>query len=355
MDRPVHDQSEATSHRFVLILLALAVVLTALVIKPFWAAFFVAAVLAATFHPVMEWLAKRLRGRRQLAAALITLAVLLAVVLPVAGLGAVLVNQALDAVAWIRRALEYEGVWGLIRRLPGPFEDLARRALAALPNPQQQVQQLAKDQGGTAAAAVGTVLSATGSFVFQMTMMLIALFFFLTDGRKLIHWVGEALPLRRGQFHELLEEFRRTSVSVLVSTVATAGVQTAAALVAYLIARVPNTIFLTLVTFVVALIPSIGGASVVVVVGLVQMATGQMGWGAFLVGWGLLVVSLSDNLARPLLLKGGMELHGGIVFFALIGGLAVWGTVGLILGPLVVTFLISVMRLYRRDYGGGRP
>jgi predicted PurR-regulated permease PerM len=49
-----------------------------------------------------------------------------------------------------------------------------------------------------------------------------------------------------------------------------------------------------------------------------------------------------------------MELHGGIVFFALLGGLAVWGAVGLILGPLVVTFLISVMRLYRRDYGGGR-
>lgn len=348
------EQREVVSNRFVVLLLAVAVVLTAIVIRPFWAAFFIAAVLAATFHSWMEWLSRRFRGHRQLAAGLITLAVLLALVLPVAGLGTVLVNQAIDAIGWLRRALDYEGIWGLIRRLPGPFEELARRGLAALPDPGQQVQQLAKEQGGTAAAAVGTVLTATGTFLFQTTMMLIAFFFFLTDGRKLIHWIGESLPLRRGQFQELLEEFRRTAVSVLVSTVATAGIQTGTALVAYLIAGVPSVIFVTLVTFIVALIPSVGGTSVVVVVGLIQIATGETLWGVLLIGWGLLVVSLVDNLARPLLLKGGMELHGGIVFFALIGGLAVWGTVGLVLGPLVVTFLIAVMRLYRRDYGGGR-
>lgn len=355
MNQPVTDKTEVASHRFVLLMLALAVVLTALVIRPFWSAFFLAAVLAAAFRPWMERLARRLRGRRQLAAAVLTLLVVLALILPIAGLGAVLVNQALEAVAWLRRALEYEGVWGLVRRLPGPFEELARRALSAIPNPQQQVQQLAQQQGGQAAAAVGTVLSATGNVVFQVTMMLIAFFFFLTDGRRLIHWIGESLPLRRGQFLELLEDFRSTSVSVLLSTLATAGIQALAGFVAYLIGRVPNSLFLLFVTFVVALIPAVGGASVVVVVGLVQLATGHPISGVFLVVWGLVVVSLIDNVARPFLLKGGMALHGGIVFFALLGGLAVWGTVGLILGPLIVTFLIAVLRLYRRDYGGGRP
>jgi predicted PurR-regulated permease PerM len=332
----------------------LAVVLTALIIRPFWAAFFVAAVLAAAFRPWMEKLSAKFRGRRHLAAAILTLVVLLAIVLPIAGLGTVLVTQAIEAVAWLRRALEYEGIWGLIRRLPGPIEDLARRGLAALPNPGQQVQELAQQQGGRAAGAVGTFLSATGSLVFQATMMLISFFFFLTDGRKLIHFIGESLPLRRGQFHELVDDFRKTSVSVLFSTVGTAGIQALTGLVAYLIGRVPNAIFLTLVTFLVALIPAVGGASVVVIVGLVQMATGHMWSGIFLVAWGVVVVSLVDNFARPLLLKGGMELHGGLVFFALLGGLSVWGTVGLVLGPLVLTFLIAVVRLYRRDYGGGR-
>jgi predicted PurR-regulated permease PerM len=63
------------------------------------------------------------------------------------------------------------------------------------------------------------------------------------------------------------------------------------------------------------------------------------------------VVGISDNFARPWLLKGGMELHGGLVFFALLGGLAVFGGIGLLLGPLILTFLITVTRLYRREFG----
>ena len=63
-------------------------------------------------------------------------------------------------------------------------------------------------------------------------------------------------------------------------------------------------------------------------------------------------MSLSDNVARPYLLKGGMELHGGLVFFALLGGLAVFGGIGLVVGPLILTFLVAVLKLYRREFGG---
>jgi predicted PurR-regulated permease PerM len=58
-----------------------------------------------------------------------------------------------------------------------------------------------------------------------------------------------------------------------------------------------------------------------------------------------------DNIARPFLLRGGMELHGGVIFFSLLGGLAVFGWVGLVLGPLVVTFLVTVLNMYRREFG----
>jgi predicted PurR-regulated permease PerM len=61
-------------------------------------------------------------------------------------------------------------------------------------------------------------------------------------------------------------------------------------------------------------------------------------------------VGLIDNLARPFLLKGGMALHGGIVFFSLLGGLAVFGGVGLVVGPLVVTFLVTVLNMYQREF-----
>ena len=92
-------------------------------------------------------------------------------------------------------------------------------------------------------------------------------------------------------------------------------------------------IFFTLATFVVALVPALGGTVMVVAVGLVLFATGHVLGGVFLIAWGAAVVSLIDNVARPFLLKGGMELHGGVVFFALLGGLAMFGGIGLVLGP----------------------
>jgi predicted PurR-regulated permease PerM len=342
--RSVHAQ------RLLVFLVLAAVALTVILVRPFWVALFLGAVFAATLRPAMEWLTRQFRGRRQPAAALLTLGVLLAVVLPLAGLGAALVREVLNGIQWLREALASEGVWGLIQRLPGPAEELAGRILEAIPEPEEVLRQLAS-QGGQAAAAVGGVLAATGSAVFQTVMFLIALFFFLVDGGRFVTWIDAQVPLRPGQFRALLEDFRKTSGSVLVATLATAGIQTATALVGYLIARAPNPLFLGILTFVIALVPALGGAFMVVATGILLFATGHPIAGGFLVIWGAAVVSLVDNVARPYLLKGGMQLHGGVVFFALLGGLAVFGGVGLLIGPLVVTFLIAALRLYRREFG----
>jgi predicted PurR-regulated permease PerM len=344
--------TETHARRFIVLLLVAAAALTVLLVTPFWAALFLAAVIAAALRSWMEWLSRHLGGRRALAAGILTLGVLLAVILPFGGFGALVIGQILTGVQWFREALQSEGITGLVARLPGPIEDFARRALEALPDPQRQLQQLAGAQGGQAAAAVGGFLAATGSAVFQATMMLIALFFFLVDGHLLIGWLDARVPLRPGQFRELVDDFRRTSVSVLVATLATAGIQTATALVGYLIARAPNPVFLTFATFIVALIPAVGGAAMAVIVGLVLLATGHPVAGVFLLAWGILVVSLVDNVARPFLLKGGMELNGGVVFFPLLGGPAVFGGIGLVIGPLVVTFLLSTVKMYRREFGG---
>jgi predicted PurR-regulated permease PerM len=339
------------ARRLLVALLVIAVALTVVVISPFWVAIFFAAVLTAALRPAMEWLSRLLRGRRSIAAGILTVAVLLAVVLPVAGLGAIVVQQALDGIQWLREALRSEGIAGLVARLPGPAEDVARRILEAVPRPQQQIQKVVGEQSGQAAGAVATLLAATGSAAFQTTMMLIAMFFLLLDGARLVGWLDRHVPLKPGQLRQLVEDFRTTSVSVLVATLATAGIQTATAVVGYLVFRAPSPLLLALATFVVAMIPAVGGASVVVVTGIVQIATGHPVSGGLLVLWGLAVVSIVDNVARPYLLKGGMELHGGVVFFALLGGLSVFGAIGLVIGPLVLTFLLAALRMYEREYG----
>jgi predicted PurR-regulated permease PerM len=342
------------AQRLLVALVLLAVALVAVLVEPFWVPLLFAAVFAAALHGWTERLAGLLRGRRRLAALIVTLGVLLAVLLPLGGVGAALVQEILAGVQWVRGALEGQGIAGLLHHLPGPVEELARRLFAAIPDPQQMLRDLAGASGGEAAQALGGFLVATGAAIFRAALFLIALFFLLTDGLHLVEWLDGHVPLRPGQLRTLLGEFRRTSVSVLVASLGTAAIQTGTAAVGYLVARAPNPLFLILLTFVFALVPAVGGTLVVVVAGLLLVATGHPVAGIFLAVWGV-VVSLSDNVARPYLLRGGMALHGGLLFFALLGGIATFGGIGLVIGPLALTFLVTVLNIYRREFGPPAP
>jgi predicted PurR-regulated permease PerM len=91
------------------------------------------------------------------------------------------------------------------------------------------------------------------------------------------------------------------------------------------------------------------------VAALLLLITGHPGMALFLSLWGVLVVGLVDNLIKPLLIRRGLDIHGAIVFFALIGGMAAFGAIGLLVGPLAVALFLAVLRIYHRDYTPGDP
>ncbi|HET7746931.1 MAG TPA: AI-2E family transporter [Vicinamibacteria bacterium] len=332
-----------------LVLTVLAVILMASIIRPFATALFIGAVLAGALFPVQRRLTARMNGRRQLAAALVTVVVFLTVVLPLASLAVVLAREVSDGVGYVRRTLQSEGMNGLIMDLPAPLQALARKVIDALPSNMDDVQQLAGEGGRRAASAVGGMLAATWEAIVHMIMMLIALFFFLVDGPRLVDWLADVLPLREGQTRKLLDDFRKVTVAVLVSSVATAGLQTLVAFVGYLIARVPNPVFFSLVTFLVGLVPAVGASAVVLFAALTVFLSGHTGYAIFLALWGAIAVGLTDNIAKPFLMRTDVKLHGAVVFFALLGGLAAFGPVGLLAGPLIVSFFLAVMGMWERE------
>jgi predicted PurR-regulated permease PerM len=340
---------------FLLALVIASVVLTAVLVSPFWGSLLLAAVLAAAAARPMTWLTARLRGRRQLAAAILVLLLVAALALPVAALVTVIAGQAVEGFQWLRAALASEGVTGLIARLPSWLIPLAQRLVASVPDLQAEVEKLAGTGGGQAVAALGGFLATTGGAILRIGVTLVAFFFLLTDGHRLVAWLEVAAPLGPGQFRELVGEFRRTAVSVLVATVATAAIQAGAALVGFLLAGAPGPVFLTTVAFLVALVPAVGGTVVVLAVAALQFLSGHTWAAVFLAVWGVGVVSTVDTVARPYLLKDGMDLPIGIVFLALLGGVAAFGVVGVLLGPLVVTFLIAALRIWQRDQEEREP
>lgn len=345
---PVTDEQSA--RRFFFALLFASLLLVAVVAWPLASALFMAAVLAGVLGPLQERLAAALRGRRSLASGILVLALLFLVIGPLAGLSAVMVREAADGVRFILETVRSEGASGLMEMLPGPLQELGARALARLGDLNAFIEKQLSAQGGRAASAVGAALLATGTLLFQLVMMLIALFFLLIHGAALSAWVEEVSPMRRGQTRELVVEFRKVSYAVIVSTLATAGVQALVAFVGYLIAGVPHAVFFAFITFFVAIIPAIGAGTVGLFAALILLLTGHPYMAIFLALWSLIVVGLIDNVIKPYLIKGGVQMAGAVVFFSLIGGLAAFGMVGLIIGPLAVALFLALLRMYQRDF-----
>jgi predicted PurR-regulated permease PerM len=333
---------------FLLALTVLALWLAWLVVRPFAGVIFLAAVVATVVTPTTSALARRLGNRRGSAAAIVTIGILVALAGPLAAIVAVVVGQAGEAVIWLTRAVRHEGLVGLVARLPEAIQPLAATLVERIPNGAEEVKALLQSVvvGSGTFATVGGVLQATGTALSQFLLFFVALYFLIADGPKLVEWLKLMLPLPDGKAAVLFKYVRRVTTSVVVSTLATSGVQATLALVGYLIAGVPSAIFFALLTFFTSFVPAVGTMLIWLPLAALKFGNGHVASGVFLVAWGVLVVGMADNFVKPVLIRRGVSFPIGLVFFALIGGLAAFGPVGLVAGPLTLAFLVATVRAW---------
>jgi len=331
---------EGSIYRGALVAVSGALVLA--VALPLWQPLLIAAVLAATVMPWQDRLSAALGGRRQLAGGLLVLALVLLVLAPFAWVVTVAVREAIQAVQFVRTTLQTQGQEGLLAYLPDRLAELVRDVLAGVSTGAEEIASMLATRGLATAAVLGGALSATAQSILQAVLLVIAFFFFLVGGRRLVAWIAGISPAPE-ETQALAAELRNASRSVLASLFLTALVQGAAATVGYFIAQVPNPIFFGLLTFLAAFIPSVGTAIVALPLAGLVLAMGHPWSALFLASWAILVVGLIDNVVKPLLIKGGLRLDGAVLFFALIGGLALFGAVGLLVGPLAVASFVGLV------------
>src|SRR6266545_1525578 len=150
-----------TAHAVLVILAVLALLLLVAIMLPFGTSLFVAEVLAGALGPWTTRLATALGGHRKLASFLITASVLVAVLGPLSGLGAVLVPQIQSGVGWLRQAIHDDVLEGLVQRVPTVLRPLDEHLQQAIPGTLERFQEIATAQGARAAAVVGNLVSAT--------------------------------------------------------------------------------------------------------------------------------------------------------------------------------------------------
>lgn len=188
------------------------------------------------------------------------------------------------------------------------------------------------------------VLNEIGKNVIKLCFAVMSLFFFYRDGQTLLNQVSKALGLVIGpRVHHYLETISETTRAVVYGVGLTAVAQAILAGLSYFVAGVPNPMVLTIVTFILALIPfgtplAYGGVS------LWLFSQGQTVEAIGVMAWGVCIVSTSDNVIRPLVISGATQIPFLLIMFGVLGGVTSFGLVGLFVGPVILAVLLAIWR-----------
>jgi predicted PurR-regulated permease PerM len=330
------------------VLALLATALFLWVVSPFWSPLLLAAVLAAVFQRPLGRLTRSLGGRRRSAGALISLGVLIVIVMPFASIATITAREAISGFEYLRDTMGVQSVSDL---KTAPLPPAAERALNAAHLTREQVHDFASRAATRAEEFGPELLKQSWEVFFHTVLMLLAFYFLLVDGPLLVRWLWSVSPLQARQTEELLTEFHNVATGAIVGNVTTALLQGALAGIGFAVFGVGRAFFFGLLTALASFVPVIGTALVwVPAVGVLALG-GHAGAALGLGIWCLVGVVGVEHLAKPFILRAtsGGEMHTGLMFLALLGGLEVFGLLGVILGPLIVSFFVSLMRMIERD------
>nr|WP_155686803.1 AI-2E family transporter [Aliivibrio fischeri] len=213
----------------------------------------------------------------------------------------------------------------------------------------QKVAQLASEIGtrivGMSAQIVGDVTNVLMNFF----LMLFVLFFLLRDQDKIISAFRHVLPLSRSQEDRLLDEIEQVSKSAVLGSFLTAIAQGIAGGFAMWLAGFPGLFWGTMMGFA-SFIPVVGTALIWVPATIYLLLTNQWEWAIFLTAWGVLVVGSIDNIVRPLLMQGNSGMNTLLIFFSLLGGIQLYGLIGLIYGPIIFALTLVLFNMYETEF-----
>ena len=214
----------------------------------------------------------------------------------------------------------------------------------------EKAREGAANVASHAAEAAGSVAQIFGEGALALFFLLLTMHLFLRTWNAMLPRAQSVFPLRPDYTRALFEEFRKVGRTTLQGTIVTGVAQGLLAGIGYAIAGVPDAIFFGAVTAIASLIPAVGTMLVWVPAGVILLLSGRAVAGGFELAWGAVcVVGLSDYVIRPRLVGGDENTPALLTFAALLGGAEVFGLQGLIVGPLLMSLALAVLRIYERE------
>jgi predicted PurR-regulated permease PerM len=329
--------------------LLVTVVLAFVVFRYFLLTFTVAASVALMLSPLQGALSRRLGRRDGLAASLLMLGVMFVILVPVFLYGALIFQQAVAFLDWLRphlEAREWDRFWREVvpQRSPKLANWLRQIGWEAPP----LTAGLAR-ASEVANHYVQVVLTGVATVALDLVIFLMMLFFLLRDGDDLRESLRGISPFTRGQETELLEHLGNTVKAVLQAMIIVPLIQGVVAFCGFWAFGLPSPLLWAVMVVFAALIPILGSPLAWIPAALYFVVNGHMGLALGMTAYGVFVISMVDNIVKPMILRGSAQIHMMLGFLSIMGGLIAFGPKGLIVGPVVLSLVLSAYRIYRYD------
>jgi predicted PurR-regulated permease PerM len=340
-------------HTLIVLLIAVSVAF-GWILWPFYGAILWATVLAIVFAPLYRWLLASMGRHRNLAAFAALLIIVTMVILPLTLTAASVLQEATNLYETIEAGQMDFGqfIQQVINALPTWATDiLDRLGLTHLSEIQSRLSAALVQGSKIIAAQALNVGKGTANFFVSLFLMLYLLFFFLRDGTALSRRIKDAIPLPAEQKRELFTKFTIVTRAMFKGTLLVAVVQGALGGFIFWVLGIHAPVLWGVVMGLFSLLPAVGAAVVWLPTAIYFLATGANWEGVVLIAFGAFVIGLVDNLLRPFLVGKDTELPDYVVLISTLGGIAIFGLNGFVIGPVMAAMFIAVWDIFSADAG----
>lgn len=317
-----------------LLLIAFLLVLSIAMVIPFLQYVLLTLLLAYLLMPVQRRLERRISPK--IAAGVIVFVTTALIIIPLVVIVRLAVLESITLIESVRAGeITLEGPEQQIAELIGVDVDLSARIQSAL----------AGVQAGDVLQLVDTVIH----LLLGLSLTVFLLYYFLKDGKQFTQWFRATVPLPDRVLAHLMAESDRIMKAVLLGHIFVAVIQGSLAGVGLVVTGVPNPVLWTVVMIVLSLLPIVGSFLIWGPAALYLLAQGSFVLSGFLLVWGVIVVGVSDDYLRPVIVDRYAEVNPSIIILGVLGGIFVFGVMGIFYGPVIIGLLRVTLDVFREE------
>jgi len=328
-------------------LLAVITILFLYLLKPFFYPIFWAAVLASLFRPLYTRLARK-TGRPNLAAAIMLLAIVVIILLPLVLIGTLLVNESFNIYTSLSE--DHSPIREFVDGIPDLIMENAyvKRLHINEELLASKFSDIARDITNFIFTSLKGLTQNTVIFIGMFLVMLYALFFFIRDGEWFLQKAAHLFPLGEKREKMLYERFTSAARATLKGTLIIAFLQGSLGGLLFFAVGIEGALIWWVLMVFLAVIPGVGCSIVWFPAGVVMLFTGHIWEGVTIFVTGVFVISSVDNFLRPVLVGRDIQMHPLLILFSTLGGIAVFGFSGVVIGPIITALLFSLWEMFWR-------